>query len=138
MVKMDSFSLYDRLESSRLIKAELNWEQVCSTLGNFPVDHGNVITTLIIYYHLKILQKIGDHSNSETKYSEINLSLDPQLERSLVKKKKTSVIKLPYGGHSLHGGKGVIFNIRNIPKDLQTIIYKYVHYVINPAFVQFV
>ena len=93
-----SFPLYDSLKTTcNKNKVLIDIGTLCTSIGNFPIEHSNIIF-LLIFHHF-----------------DIN-----------VKNKKT---KLPYRGKSFLGGKGAMFVINNLPKELMLILNRYIEVI---------
>lgn len=96
--------LYDKLlDLSKQKKTTVSLDNISNILDNMLPEQGEEILLLIIHY-----------------YNSNNTNLD-----NFSKSKK---LNYPYGIKVLNGGKGISFNIYDLPSELQSIITEYCLY----------
>lgn len=99
-----SFPLYDALLPKATIATPPEWKSLTPLIGNLTIEHTETIFALILHYY--VLEQSGKIPG-----------FVPHQRKDL---------PIPYGGKVFEGGKGLLYNVNNLPLLLQQVISEFV------------
>ena len=108
------FAIYDKLID--ITCDTVDWQNLCNTINNLPLEHSEIIDALIIHFYLNDMQ---------TKCPNTNLnSLIAQLKEYGDQRKIN--LQQPYGVRTIGVRKGAMYTVNHLPEKLQNLIANYV------------
>ena len=114
---MPIFPLYDQL--CKVQESSLpDWPRLCVAITGLSLGHSKIIYALILHHYITI--------QGNTNMSESQGSL-ARFQGAHTGRKKNS--QLPYGGKTFDQGKGIMFNVNNVPLELRNVISAYLTYI---------
>lgn len=128
-----SFSLYDEMKSKG--QCQVNWNTLCPTINKLKIDHTEIIYAMILHHY--IINDFGQSPNTKTSVTPTTIKRNKIISTSynisspnLFNSDPSQTI--PYNGKLCEGGKGIIYKLEDLPKELQYIISNYILSLVNP------
>ena len=116
----DLLQKIDAFDPAWIGEDQQGWRKICSAIGSLPLDDAEAILQLI-YHHYLVEQ--GYFGAPEEKQEAIRDQL------MTIAEARKNIARYPYNVQTFAnttGGKGLMFNMLNLPERLQRIIALYV------------